>query len=208
MIKAVIFDIDGVLIDSFEANWKFHQELMTKAGYKPASREEYKKMFPRTMLDNIKTITKSNSEEEIQRIFQMGVKREVRYPVELLSSPKHIRDTIELLSQNYFLGIMTSRIKNSVFEPPIMKEIENYFKVEVSFEDTNNHKPNPEPLLLIIEKLNLNPEEIVYIGDAETDFQAARSAGIKFILFPKSNIKGVDISTNIFSELPDLIKKL
>lgn len=208
MIKAVIFDVDGVLLDSFEANLKFHHDLMTKAGYIPASREEYKKMFPRTMLDNIKTITKSNSEEEIQRVFQMGVNREVRYPVELLNFPEQMKDTIELLSRNYVLGIMTSRIRNSIFEPLVMKEIEKYFKITVSFEDTIKHKPDPEPLLLIIKKLNIKPEEIVYIGDAETDSQAAKSAGVKFIFFPQNNTGGANASTNIFSELPALIKKL
>jgi len=208
MIKAVVFDIDGVLLNSFEANLKFHQDLITKAGYKPATREEYKKLFHCAMLDNIKTITKSNDDKEIQRIYQMGFKREVRYPNELLTSPKNMKDTIELLSKNYQLGIVTSRIKNSVFEAPTMKEIKSFFKIVVSFEDTTNHKPDPEPLLLIAQKLNIKPEEIVYIGDVATDFQAAKSAGMKFILFSKSNLGGVNISTDVFSKLPELIKKL
>src|SRR4051812_21458227 len=112
MIKAVIFDIDGVLLDSFEANWKFHTDLITKAGYKPASREEYKKIFHQTMLDNIKTITKSESEEEINRIYQMGARRDVPYHVELLTYPEKMKETIEQLSKNYSLGIVTGRIRN------------------------------------------------------------------------------------------------
>jgi phosphoglycolate phosphatase-like HAD superfamily hydrolase len=40
MIKAVLFDIDGVLLDSFETNLKFFQDLLTKAGHRPPTREE------------------------------------------------------------------------------------------------------------------------------------------------------------------------
>ena len=208
IIKAVIFDIDGVILDSFEASLKFHHDLITKAGYKPVSRKEYRKLFHRPMLDNIKTITKSNNQKEIEKIYQMGVKREVKYPNELLAFPKKMNETIKLLSKDYLLGIVTSRVKNGVFEAREMKEIKKYFNEVVSFEDTTKHKPDPEPLLLIAQKLNLKPEEIVYIGDVETDFQAAKSAGMKFILFSKRNIKGVNLSTSNFSKLPNLIMNL
>jgi HAD superfamily hydrolase (TIGR01549 family) len=208
MIKAVIFDIDGVLLDSFETNLKFFQDLMIKGGYNPPTREEYKKLFHYNMFDVIKILTKSNSEEEIQRIVKFRTNKEVAYPHELVTAPKEMKETIEVLAKDYFLGVVTSRTKNSVFASPIMKEIESYFKYSVSLEDTVKHKPDPEPLLLIVEKLNIKKEEAVYIGDTETDFQAAKSAGMKFILFSKEKVDGVEISTSVFSELPDLINKL
>jgi HAD superfamily hydrolase (TIGR01509 family) len=89
-----------------------------------------------------------------------------------------------------------------------MKEIEEYIKDIVCFEDTENHKPHPDPLFLIAQKLDIKPEEAVYIGDAKTDLECARSAGMKFILFPESDITGADAMSSSFLELPDLIKKL
>jgi len=61
VIKAIIFDVDGVLIDSFKANLKFNQDLMKSTGYPPPTRQNYKKMFHLSLLDLIKTWTKSKN---------------------------------------------------------------------------------------------------------------------------------------------------
>ena len=115
---------------------------------------------------------------------------------------------METLSQKYDLGIVTSRMKTRIFESTSMKEIENYFKIILGVEDTIHHKPDPEPLVIMTEKLGILPQEAVYIGDSPTDLQAANAAGMKFILFPQSDIEGAIISTNTFSDLPQTIEKL
>ena len=71
MIKAVIFDIDGVLLDSFEANLKFFQDLMIKFGYRPPTREEFPPIFHLNMWDAIEALTKSDSEVEIRKIWDI-----------------------------------------------------------------------------------------------------------------------------------------
>lgn len=61
MIKAVIFDIDGVLVDSYEANFQFYTKLFKTAGYTGPSRKDYSYLFHLTMKDLIKKITKLRS---------------------------------------------------------------------------------------------------------------------------------------------------
>jgi len=208
MIKAIVFDIDGVLVNTFEANLKFYQGLLVKNGYTEPSREEYKAQFHLAMIDAIKFFTKSNNEEEIQKIFTMGADRKHSYPFELVTSPEHMKQTIRYLSQKYILGIVTNKIRKNVFEIPQLKEVEKYFQEVISVNDTVKHKPDPEPLLLILQRLKVSVDEAIYIGDSKTDLQAARSAGMKFILFPTSDINDFDATTNIFSQLPDIIKQL
>jgi beta-phosphoglucomutase-like phosphatase (HAD superfamily) len=72
MIKAILFDIDGVLINTFEANLKFFQDLMRNTGYPEPTREEYRNLFHRTMIDAIRILTRSKDENKIQEIFTMG----------------------------------------------------------------------------------------------------------------------------------------
>ena len=208
MIKAVIFDIDGVLLDSFEANLKFFQDLMIKTGYRPPTREEFSAVFHLNMMDAIKVLTKSNSEEEIKRIWEIGRSREVRYDVELLVMPEGAEDVVETLSKNYLLGIVTSRIKESVYESPKLAKLAKYFKVVVSYGDTTKHKPHPEPLLLTAQKLKVKPQECVYIGDVENDIKAARAAGMKIIIYSKNQFDQVDGWTSSFVKLPELISSL
>ena len=78
----------------------------------------------------------------------------------------------------------------------------------VAYEDTENHKPHPEPLLLAAKSLNVSPEECVYIGDVENDLIAGRAAGMKVIIYAKEAILGADAQTASFKELPQLIQKL
>src|SRR3989338_9085340 len=136
MIKAVIFDIDGVLLDSFEANLKFFQDLMVKTGYRPPTREEFPAIFHLSMMDAIKEITKSTSESEIKKIWEIGRGREVGYDLDLLAVPEEAEKVIETLGKSYLLGIVTSRIKESVYESPKLSKLEKYFRVVVSYQDT------------------------------------------------------------------------
>jgi len=205
MIKAIIFDIDGVLLDSFEANLKFFQDLMIKVGYRPPTREEFSAIFHLSMMDAIKALTKSNSEEEIKRIWEMGRRREVGYDLELLAAPKGAEKVVRTLSKNHLLGIVTSRIKESVYESPKLAKLEKCFKVVVSYQDTINHKPHPDPLLIAARGLEVKPEECIYIGDTENDIKAARAAGMKVIIYSKNSFPQADLYTDSFIKLPELI---
>lgn len=208
MIKAIIFDIDGVLLDSFEANLKFFQDLMIKTGHRPPTREEFPAIFHLSMMDAIKTLTKSTSEEEIKKIWEVGRGREVGYGIDLLKTPEGAEDVLKKLNKKYLLGIVTSRIKESVYESPKLAKFEKYFKVAVSYQDTTNHKPHPEPLLLAAKKLEVKPEECIYIGDVENDIKAARAAEMKVIIYSKSNFPQANACTISFIKLPGLISDL
>ena len=208
MIKAVVFDIDGVLLNSFEANLKFFQDLMVKVGYRPPTRKEFPPIFHLSMMDAIKTLTKSTSDEEIKRIWETGRSRKVKYHLELLTMPKRAGEVIETLSKKYSLGIVTSRIKESVYEAPDLAKLQKYFNVAISYQDTINHKPHPEPLLLACQKLNVSPREAVYIGDVENDIVAGKAAGMKVIIFSQNRYKNADANTTQFEKLPEVIKSL
>lgn len=204
-ISAVIFDIDGVLIDSFEANLKFFQNLMIKFGYTPPTREEFPKYFALTMMESIKAMTQSTSNNEIMKIWKAGSDRESFYPMELISAPTGVNVVLEALSKKYLLGIVTGRIKSSIFTVPQLAVLEKYFKTIVSYEDTSYHKPHPEPLLLATKRLQVHPNETIYIGDNEIDLKSARAAGMKVIIYGNQPIDGADANTSDFTAIPRII---
>ena len=208
MIKVVVFDIDGVLIDSFNANYQFYQDLMTAAGYKPPTKEGYLPLFHRTMHDVIKILTKSASEEEINRIWEMGRGRMVPYPSHLLKLTDGVEETLQELNKNYTLGIVTGRVRERIYEIPALAKLKKYFQVTVAYQDTTNHKPHPEPLHFACDKLQVKPNEAVYIGDVENDVIAGKAADMKTILFAEAPVGNPDAYTFSFTELPELIKSL
>lgn len=209
MIKAVIFDVDGVLIHSLEANHKFFTDLMKKFGYGFMKLEEYIHHFHLPMKEIIRYSTKLTNEEEIEKIWNSGKNREVPYPFKLLVIPENLTEVIETLSKKYILGIVTSR-SVSTFSISELNNLKKYFQIEILYGDTKNHKPHPEPLILAVEKLKFKSEECVYVGDSESDLIAARAAGMKCIIIRshKRDIKNADVNISFFAELPKIIKSI
>ena len=209
MIKAIIFDIDGVLLDSFEANLKFFQDLMEKFNHQPPTRKQYVKWFHFSMYDAIMAMSGVTDEDEVQEMMAVGRSREdVAYRTDLVKMPKGAPEVIKNLSQKYRLGIVTSRVKESVYEFPQLAVLKKYFQTAVSYDDTEKHKPDPEPLLLAAKRLGIKPSEAVYIGDVKNDLVAGRAAGMKVIIYSKSNIIGADGITDNFAAISKLIKGL
>ena len=159
------------------------------------------------MKEIIKTLSKSN-DEEVEKIWVAGKDGHVPYPHELLSGPENIEEIIKKLSEKYVLAVVTSRTKENVFKSPQMKKIESYFKLAITYQDTENHKPHPEPLLLATEKLALLPEECVYVGDAESDVVAAKAAGMKSVIYSESSLAGADANILYFHDLENILTNL
>jgi pyrophosphatase PpaX len=195
MIKGVLFDVDGVLLDSLDTNLYFFQKFLEVFGYKPPTKEEYKKVHHVGMFEAIRALTYLEDEEEIYKIWMFAKTFDDGGPPAKM--PDGASEVLRLLSEKYKLGIVTSRVQNTVFEGLEFLKLKNLFKIVVAYEDTEKHKPDPEPVLLAIQKLKLLPEECVYIGDAETDMQAGKAAGTKTIFY----------TPGLFPKLPGLIEK-
>ncbi len=204
MIKAVIFDVDGVLLDSFEANFLFFERISGAAGFKAPTREEYKDLFHIPMRDVIKKITNLN-DDGVKEIWERARGGEFDKEEPKLNSG--VEDIVKILDKEYLLAIVTSRVRPYTFEGPL-NALRKFFKVAISYEDTENHKPHPEPLILAASKLGVRPEECVYIGDVENDAIAARAAGMKIIIYSEGKVEGVDGQTVDFREILSLVKNL
>lgn len=84
-----------------------------------------------------------------------------------------------LREQGRKLGIVTAKRHRTVglalHRFPALAEL---FDVVVAHEDTDRHKPDPDPVLLAVERLGGTPEEAVYVGDSPFDIGAAKAAGV------------------------------
>lgn len=182
MIKAILFDIDGVLVDSSEANISFKQMLFKKAGYDDFDKELHNSFHKplRQVIEEVLRSKNTYSDEEVQRIFELALDPSIREVDKFKFSPDLIK-ILENLHKKYTLGIVTSRIRYGVDEIFKLQPIEKYFDVVVSFDDVDNYKPHPEPLEKALVKLNLQPDEAIYIGDSDTDILAAHAIGMPSI---------------------------
>jgi len=205
MIKAVIFDVDGVLVDSRDANVAFFQKLLAKAGYPDVSKEAVLDCFHLPMWQTIEKLTGETDQNEIQRIFDIAHDSSLR-DSSLLKFPDKLEELLENLHKKYKLAIVTSRIKVGVDDIFSARAIEHLFDVVVSFEDYDNPKPHPEPLIVALERLGIGADVAVYVGDSASDIEAAKAAGMRSIFFSLSNTH--PDATHIINSLNDIEKTL
>lgn len=182
MIEAVLFDIDGVLMDSREANLDFYRRLVARYGYPPAPEEDVARGHYMNLLETIALLTREPDEARVRQIWEES-RALTGYRMELVRSPDGADEVLRHLQSKYRLGVVTSRIREGVdhyFEHFGSREL---FEVAAAYDDYPRPKPAPDPLLYACEVLGVPPSRAVYVGDAETDRQCAKAAGTHFIAF-------------------------
>lgn len=207
MIKAVVFDVDGVLADTGTTNYIFFKKIFKKAGFKFTTKKNYLQLYYHLPLKEVvNLVSKGKKKLNLEEIYSLI--EEIGYPYNLMKVPKEEIKIIEKLSKKYDLAIVTSRVREGAWRFLKTSKLEEYFKTAVSFEDYSKPKPDPEPLLVLLKRLNLRPEEIVYIGDAQSDFEASKGAGVKFIgfyLYSGKKIKGAYKNVKSFREIYEIL---
>jgi pyrophosphatase PpaX len=85
---------------------------------------------------------------------------------------------VQLKEEGRRLGIVTAKRRQTVDLAFARVPLEHLFETVVGGDETRRQKPDPEPLLLALERLGSSPEEAAYVGDAPFDVQAAKAAGL------------------------------
>ena len=106
-------------------------------------------------------------------------------------------------------AIVSSKVREQYEIDIVSKGIDQYMEAVILEDDTTFHKPHPEPLLKCIEKLNLKPEEVIYIGDAHSDYEVSKNAHIDFGLAKWGSVAMQEIpATLVFKQPKDLLRLL
>ncbi|OGF65238.1 MAG: hypothetical protein A2Y62_02300 [Candidatus Fischerbacteria bacterium RBG_13_37_8] len=181
-MKAVLFDLDGVIIDSGDFHFQAWQIFCSKFN-KNITYEKFKKGFGQTNRDILQDMLErsltdeeiqcySDEKEEIFRSIARGSITPIKGAVAFIISLKEQNVAIALVSS-------TPRI-NIDF---ILKEIglEHSFHIIISSEDVSEGKPSPECYLKASQKLDREPEDCIVIEDAIPGVQAALNAGMPCI---------------------------
>ncbi len=204
-IKAVIFDVDGVLIDSVKANSIFFARIFKTLRIR-YSAKEYIKRNHMPMWDIIKHFSGEKSDVKIRQMLQFAKK--IPYPHKFVKVQKDSASTLNALSKKYQLAVVTARVKKST--SPVLKRygFNKFIKTKVSFEDYSHPKPHPEPLLIALKKLRIKPHEAIYVGDMESDILCAKAAKVYSILYKnhysKLNKAKPDYIVTSFKQLSEL----
>ncbi|HJW97114.1 MAG TPA: HAD-IA family hydrolase [archaeon] len=204
MIKAVLFDVDGVLIDTKEGNRMSYNHTLKALGKKPLSRKEYTMFYAWPAKRVFAQLLPEKSEKEIAEIINNGMLNIVPKYYKYDKLNPHVAETIEKLTGEFMLGVVTNRVTSDILD---FFNIRDYFGAVICLPDVKNHKPHPEPINLALKRLKVRPEEAVYVGDAVSDAEASKAAGVKVIIYRNPGVKG-DYNIRDFGEILKIVEKL
>lgn len=204
-IKALIFDFDGVLVDTEYTTFCFYKELLPKYGFH-LKEEDFKYKIGRKSIDFFKDVLKDKFDQKLvekwiylkRKAFKENIKKYL----------KPVPGAFEFLEKvkNDFLLALASQNEKPLIEKAVdVFDIRKYFKVILSLQDIKHKKPHPELYLKAAKKLNVSPKESIVFEDTIEGIEAAKKGGFKVIClttsFSKKDLKDADLVIDSFFEI-------
>jgi phosphoglycolate phosphatase len=175
--KLLIFDCDGVLFDSHEANIAYFNSCLKKAEYPPLEKELHHKVVYMSVRQLLNEIMSDPCEAD--RVFRISQEIDYGPFIPLLVPMFDLDGVLTRLKGQYVIAVATNRGKSleALFAH---FNLESYFSYRISVLEARP-KPDPDMLLKCVDNFGVRKSEAVYIGDTMSDYDAATNAGIDYI---------------------------
>ena len=198
MLKAVIFDMDGVIIDSEPFHLKVNREIFRELNIKFSEKDysAYIGVSNDEMWSDIKE--KNNLSQSVAYLKQLQIKKDMDYLQKMDDKP--IDGIMELLNELKYGNIPTALASSSSVKYIGMVldsfNISDFFSVIVSGENMKRGKPAPDIFLHTASLLKVAPGSCVVIEDSRNGVIAAKAAGMRCVGFQNPNSVNQDISAS------------
>ena len=187
-LLAVIFDLDGTVLDNEDEYGIAFKEMLSKLGKKTDSEfphtqgigmeENWKKLIPKYKIKtkkSTKELSKETQKAYLKMLSRVTLKEGVRGFI------KDLKDS------GIFVALATSNTWPTVEKVFDTLSLEGVFDTMTTGEEAKLKKPNPEIFLLTAQKLGVDPEDCLVIEDTEAGIKAAKDAGMKVIAIARDS---------------------
>lgn len=204
--KAIIYDIDGTVLNTLNMNMYPLMKII-----KEETDEEwtFEQVLKFAAYPGMKVMEELNVKDK-----EKTYARWVQY-VNEYEEGATLYDGFEEVFQRFYdahiiQAVVSAKTAKQYQIDFVDKGLDQYMETAILADDTDKHKPDPEPLLKCIERLNLSTNEVIYIGDALSDYQASKNAGMDFGYAKWGSVssQGIDDPDYIFNQPQDLLKLL
>jgi phosphoglycolate phosphatase len=205
MLRAVIFDCDGVLFDSWRANLAFYNTVLKTMGLGPMEADWERRAHVMASAQLFEAMFGADASflarvREVARGVDYGPFYELMEPVEGLH---HV---LAELKRSYLLAIASNRGRtlNGVVE---RFGLGGYLDHAAGVSEGVRPKPHPDLLVACLESLAVRAAETVFVGDSTSDLEAARAAGVHFVAVGGAEV-WAEAHVSRLVELPSVLRRL
>lgn len=175
-INTALFDLDGTLINTNELIIASYLHTLDKFFPEQYNREHIIPLMGMPLTETMEHFDKN----QVKELIETYKEHNLSHHEELVTEFEGVIETIETLHKNgYKLGIVTTKMRNSVNLGLKIVGLDKYFETIVTLDDVERAKPDAEPVEKALAPLNAKPEEAIMVGDSKYDILAGKNARTK-----------------------------
>ncbi|MCB2188535.1 MAG: HAD family hydrolase [Deltaproteobacteria bacterium] len=200
-LKAVIFDLDGVIFDSQDANVAFYNHILEALGLPPRAEEQREIIHREAMEGALRALVGDG--ELLQRGLAYWRTMDTRPFVAKLTLFPQVRETLDFLAGTFQLAVATNR--TSTARPALERfNLWERFSVVLTPLDVGPPKPHPAIMEATLAHLGLGREEVLYVGDSAIDEELCLAADVPLLAFRNPELRAWAHAEE-FPQIPGLL---
>lgn len=188
-MSLVIFDFDGVLIDSERPTFLYYKEVLAEEYGIVLTDEDFEHKKGKKSDDFFRSVLSPEqlASVNISALIQRKRRDFIDHPDQYITKYQGSDGILAALHQEGFALALGSQNERSMIDATLQRfKWNRFFSFTTSIQDVTRKKPDPEIFLTCLEKLSFNPSEAIVIEDSPDGIQAATAAGIKTIAIASS----------------------
>jgi phosphoglycolate phosphatase len=208
-VKLLIFDLDGTLIDTGRDITNALNYALSSQGSKSLSVEDTIKMIGEGITRLIEKILGHERLQEKDEVIKKFLNYYSEHLTDYSTVYPYVRETLAQLDV-YKKAVISN--KREYLSVKLLNKLNliDFFDMVVGSDTTSEKKPSALPILYVIEKIGVGPQESMIVGDSNYDIEAGRNAGIKTIAVTygyreKEYLKNADHIIDRFNDLPAIL---
>lgn len=183
--KAYIFDMDLTLMDTINPSIECYKNAFKAAGYEFNESDIYRQLAQSLVITYDEFINPKCSFAEFRKAYVEIAQDAIANEAILYDDV--IKNIIRLHEEGKILGIVTNRATFEIYHVLDRYDIRRYFNSVITSDKVKCLKPDPESINMCISELNVDKENVVYVGDAYNDLLASQNASIDYIEIDRYN---------------------